>query len=164
MFIVFEGPSPKRNIEGHIGLPHGAPVVPGSNLGWVLWRSIQLYSISLSDSISSLEDHWKVYGRNYYCRYDYEGVESEPANTMMKNLEEKCATLKGTELKGMKVESAENFEYNDPVDKSVSANQGIKTLVCIYIYIIYSFVSHVSDLMHLQLERAHTLAWHACFP
>jgi len=72
------------------------------------------------------KDHWKIYGRNYYCRYDYEGVESDPANTMMKNLTEKCATLKGTEMKGMKVESAENFEYNDPVDKSVSANQGIK--------------------------------------
>ena len=74
------------------------------------------------------QDHWKIYGRNYYCRYDYEGVESDPANTMMKNLTEKCATLKGTEMKGMKVESAENFEYNDPVDKSVSANQGIKNL------------------------------------
>ena len=69
-----------------------------------------------------------MYGRNYYCRYDYEGVESEPANTMMKNLEEKCSSLKGSELKGMKVESAENFEYKDPVDKSVSANQGIKSL------------------------------------
>jgi len=78
------------------------------------------------------QDHWKIYGRNYYCRYDYEGVESDPANTMMKNLTEKCATLKGTEMKGMKVESAENFEYNDPVDKSVSANQGIKNLSSIW--------------------------------
>lgn len=78
------------------------------------------------------QDHWKIYGRNYYCRYDYEGVESDPANTMMKNLTEKCATLKGTEMKGMKVESAENFEYNDPVDKSVSANQGIKNLSSIF--------------------------------
>ena len=31
-------------------------------------------------------------------------------------------------MKGMTVESAESFEYLDPVDKSVSANQGIKTL------------------------------------
>mmetsp|Transcript_42371 Transcript_42371/g.76044 ORF Transcript_42371/g.76044 Transcript_42371/m.76044 type:complete len:694 (+) Transcript_42371:45-2126(+) len=70
--------------------------------------------------------HWKEYGRNYYCRYDYEGVESDSANTMMKNLIEACATMKGKEMDGMKVESAENFEYKDPVDKSVSSNQGIK--------------------------------------
>jgi len=74
------------------------------------------------------KEHWKVYGRNYYCRYDYEGVESDPANTMMKNLTEKCKSMKGQEIKGMKVDSAENFEYNDPVDKSVSSNQGIKII------------------------------------
>lgn len=72
------------------------------------------------------KDHWKVYGRNYYCRYDYEGVSSESASTMMKNLIEKLPTLKGTEMKGMKFDSCENFEYNDPVDKSVSSNQGIQ--------------------------------------
>ena len=44
-------------------------------------------------------DHWKTYGRNYYCRYDYEGVASEGANTMMANLKEKCNTLKGRDRK-----------------------------------------------------------------
>ena len=24
--------------------------------------------------------HWETYGRNYYTRYDYEGVETEGAN------------------------------------------------------------------------------------
>jgi len=72
--------------------------------------------------------HWKTYGRNYYCRYDYEGVETEPANKMMANLTEKCKDLKGKEMKGMKVASAENFEYKDPVDKSVSSNQGINII------------------------------------
>eukprot|EP00435_Cladocopium_sp_Y103_P063731 s832_g25.t1 len=76
------------------------------------------------------QEHWKVYGRNYYCRYDYEGVSSESASTMMKNLIEKLPTLKGTEMKGMKFESGENFEYKDPVDKSVSSNQGVQNLAC----------------------------------
>lgn len=26
-----------------------------------------------------VEDHWKEYGRNYYCRYDYESVDSAKA-------------------------------------------------------------------------------------
>jgi len=69
--------------------------------------------------------HWKEYGRNYYCRYDYEGVEKEKADKMMEGLVEKCKTLAGKEMKGMTVKSAEDFEYNDPVDGSVSAHQGI---------------------------------------
>jgi len=69
--------------------------------------------------------HWKEYGRNYYCRYDYEGVDSGKANEMMKGLAEKCADLKGKEMGGMTVDKAEDFEYNDPVDASVSSNQGI---------------------------------------
>ena len=28
---------------------------------------------------SIVKDHWKEYGRNFYCRYDYEGVDSEKA-------------------------------------------------------------------------------------
>merc|ERR1711972_953979 len=56
--------------------------------------------------------HWKEYGRNYYCRYDYEGVDA----------------VKGKEMKGMKVATAENFAYTDPVDDSVSENQGINII------------------------------------
>mgnify|MGYP002634859138 FL=1 len=28
---------------------------------------------------SIVKDHWKEYGRNFYCRYDYEGVDGEKA-------------------------------------------------------------------------------------
>lgn len=69
--------------------------------------------------------HWKEYGRNYYCRYDYEGVDSGKAKEMMDNLIEKCSTMAGKEVQGMKVKSMENFQYDDPVDGSVSKNQGI---------------------------------------
>jgi phosphoglucomutase len=30
-----------------------------------------------------VEQHWARFGRNYYCRYDYEGVASEGAEAMM---------------------------------------------------------------------------------
>ncbi|CAN0354457.1 unnamed protein product, partial [Hapterophycus canaliculatus] len=33
-----------------------------------------------------VEDHWGEYGRNFYSRYDYEGVASEGAEAMMENL------------------------------------------------------------------------------
>ena len=28
---------------------------------------------------SIVKDHWKEYGRNFYCRHDYEGVDGEKA-------------------------------------------------------------------------------------
>ena len=33
-----------------------------------------------------MDDHWKTYGRNYFTRYDYEEVETEKADAMMKVL------------------------------------------------------------------------------
>merc|ERR1712083_1003307 len=69
-------------------------------------------------------EHWKTYGRNYYTRYDYEGVDKEKAEemmTMMGGLD-----LKGKEFDGMKMAKNDVFEYTDPVDGSVSKNQGVR--------------------------------------
>jgi phosphoglucomutase len=73
-------------------------------------------------------EHWAEYGRNYYSRHDYEEVESEAANTLVATLREKLATLPGTQYGALKVAAADDFAYNDPVDHSVSKNQGIRIL------------------------------------
>jgi len=70
------------------------------------------------------EKHWKTYGRHYYCRYDFDGVDKAKAEAMMKQLSEKSDELKGKEIKGQKIKSVGDFEYKDPVDGSVSKNQG----------------------------------------
>jgi phosphoglucomutase len=33
--------------------------------------------------------HWAKYGRHFYCRYDYEGVDSEDATRVMERIREK---------------------------------------------------------------------------
>ena len=33
-----------------------------------------------------VKEHWGTYGRNFYMRYDYEGVETEKANAVMQLL------------------------------------------------------------------------------
>lgn len=73
-------------------------------------------------------DHWATYGRNYYSRHDYEEVESERANALMSELRGKLASLPGTSVNGMKVVSADDFAYHDPVDGSVSEQQGVRVL------------------------------------
>ncbi len=72
--------------------------------------------------------HWATYGRNYYSRHDYEEVETDRANALMDALRAKLAALPGTSVQGMKIASADDFAYNDPVDGSVSKNQGIRVL------------------------------------
>lgn len=72
--------------------------------------------------------HWAEYGRNYYSRHDYEEVDSDAANTLVSILREKLATLPGTTYGALKVKAADDFAYHDPVDQSVSKNQGIRIL------------------------------------
>ena len=70
--------------------------------------------------------HWEEYGRNYYARYDYEGVEKSGADSMMAAMVAAQPTLIGTTHGGMTISHADMFEYNDSVDKTVSKNQGVR--------------------------------------
>jgi phosphoglucomutase len=72
--------------------------------------------------------HWQTYGRNYYSRHDYEGVDTDAANGVVDNLRSQLATLPGKTFGALKVEAADDFAYHDPVDKSVSEHQGIRIL------------------------------------
>ncbi|RWL82766.1 MAG: alpha-D-glucose phosphate-specific phosphoglucomutase [Mesorhizobium sp.] len=73
-------------------------------------------------------EHWETYGRNYYSRHDYEEVESDRANALVDELRAKLGSLPGTTVRGLKIAKADDFAYHDPVDGSVSKNQGIRIL------------------------------------
>uniref|UniRef100_A0A8D1W9T1 Phosphoglucomutase-1 n=1 Tax=Sus scrofa TaxID=9823 RepID=A0A8D1W9T1_PIG len=81
-----------------------------------------------------LKDHWQKYGRNFFTRYDYEEVEAEGANKMMKELEALISdrSFVGKQFpvgdKVYTVEKIDNFEYSDPVDGSISRNQGLRVI------------------------------------
>ena len=76
----------------------------------------------------SRSEHWATYGRNYYSRHDYEGVDTAAANTLIDDLRARLPTLPGTSVQGLTIQTADDFAYHDPVDKSVSKNQGIRVL------------------------------------
>jgi phosphoglucomutase len=75
-----------------------------------------------------VEAHWAEYGRNYYSRHDYEGVDTENANALVAALRAKLESLPGTTINGLTVSAADDFAYHDPIDHSVSKNQGIRIL------------------------------------
>jgi len=94
------------------------------------WLQILAVKSEAAGKLVTVEDvaneHWKEYGRNYYARYDYEGVDKAKAEEMMKVMGE--MTLAGSEVQGMKVKMNDIFEYKDPVDGSVSKNQGVRII------------------------------------
>lgn len=67
-------------------------------------------------------EHWKKYGRSYYMRNDYDGIDIEVANKLMADLEAKLPSLKGKTFGAYTVSEAKPFIYNDPVDGSSTKN------------------------------------------
>lgn len=75
-----------------------------------------------------LVDHWKKFGRNFYSRHDFEGVDSAAAEQVLQNVREQFVSLVGTDLAGRTVQMCDDFAYTDPIDGSVSENQGVRIL------------------------------------
>jgi len=73
-----------------------------------------------------VREHWARFGRNYYSRHDYEAVDAVAADGLMAALREKLPALAGQTLGSYRVAVADDFEYTDPVDGSVSTRQGIR--------------------------------------
>lgn len=72
-------------------------------------------------------DHWSRFGRNFYSRYDYEGVESAQAEAMVAHLQTVVdSATKGQTFGKYILDTADNFTYTDPIDGSVAKKQGIR--------------------------------------
>lgn len=94
-----------------------------------LWAVLFWLNILAARGLSVADlvrEHWARFGRNYYCRHDYEGLDKAGADALMSELEAKLPSLPGTEAAGLKIESADNFAYRDPIDDSLSEHQGIR--------------------------------------
>lgn len=76
-----------------------------------------------------VKDHWKTYGRNYYCRWDFEGVEKAGANAMVDKMRKDTKINTGKKVGSYTISVADEFSYTDPVDGSVATKQGIRFLM-----------------------------------
>ena len=72
--------------------------------------------------------HWAEFGRNYYSRHDYEGVDKAAAEALIADLRGRLDKLAGLPAGPLTVTQAEDFSYTDPVDGSVTAAQGIQIM------------------------------------
>eukprot|EP00920_Eleutheroschizon_duboscqi_P018660 GHVT01044325.1.p1 GENE.GHVT01044325.1~~GHVT01044325.1.p1 ORF type:complete len:384 (-),score=82.57 GHVT01044325.1:1071-2222(-) len=108
-------------------------------LAWlsILAHRNQTATETLVDVAQIVKEHWTKFGRNYYSRYDYEGVSAEQGGALMDRLRGLGEDLPGlaTKFEGevrtlletsVKVSKVDEFTYTDPVDGSVSSKQGLR--------------------------------------
>lgn len=75
-----------------------------------------------------LRQHWQRFGRSYYCRHDYEGLSASAADAVLQGILDNADNLKQQSFDGMAITQVDSFEYTDPVDGSLSRNQGMRVL------------------------------------
>jgi phosphoglucomutase len=94
-----------------------------------LWAVLLWLNILASRKQSAKEivaDHWQTFGRTYYSRHDYEAIDTDIANTLMADIRDNLAGLKGSSAGKHVIENADDFSYLDPIDGSKSEHQGLR--------------------------------------
>jgi len=93
---------------------------------WAVLFWLNLIAVKKQPVSEIVKNHWAQYGRDYFTRHDYEAVDSANAYEMISQLKEKLSSLAGQVIAGVKIESADDFEYIDPVDHSKTTAQGVR--------------------------------------
>ncbi len=93
---------------------------------WAVLLWLNVLAVRLIPVAEILRQHWATYGRDYYSRHDYEGVDKAAAEALMAGLRSALAGLPGREVEGLTVTEADDFAYTDPVDGSKASGQGIR--------------------------------------
>jgi phosphoglucomutase len=93
---------------------------------WAVLFWLNLLAVRKQSVKEIVQEHWRRFGRNFYTRYDYEGIDTEAADGLISRLQARLADLPGSALDSYTVDYADSFAYTDPVDGSVSENQGIR--------------------------------------
>lgn len=93
---------------------------------WAVLLWLNIVAVRKQSVAEIVMDHWKIFGRDYYSRYDYEDIPTDQANRMMVGLCEKLTDLAGQTYEDLTVATADEFSYLDPVDETISNNQGVR--------------------------------------
>ena len=93
---------------------------------WAVLFWLNLIAVRRQPVADIVHDHWQKFGRDIYCRHDYEAVETPIANSIVEDLRKQLPTLPGQTFGEYTVKYADEFCYEDSIDGSISKNQGIR--------------------------------------
>ena len=92
---------------------------------WAILFWLNLIAIKRESVAQIVHKHWRQFGRDYYTRHDYEGLDYELGEKIMNQLRADLLTLPGKKFGAQAIQSAKEFAYQDPVDGSLADKQGI---------------------------------------
>lgn len=95
---------------------------------WSVLFWLNLIAVRQQSVADIVREHWKKYGRHYYARHDYEEVDKNDAEALMKTLTQQFDQLPGSTYNAFSIASCDDFSYTDPVDSSISTNQGLRIM------------------------------------
>jgi phosphoglucomutase len=93
---------------------------------WAVLLWLNILAATKMSVADLMKDLWSSYGRCFYSRHDYEAVDSAKAAAVMDGLRAQFDGLPGKEINGLTVAAADEFAYDDPVDGSHAAAQGLR--------------------------------------
>jgi phosphoglucomutase len=93
---------------------------------WAVLLWLNILAVRRESVAEIMASHWEQFGRNYYARHDYEGLESAAAEQLVGELRAALPALPGRTTGSLTVDEADEFEYLDPVDGSLSRGQGLR--------------------------------------
>ena len=95
---------------------------------WAVLFWLNILAVRALSVEAIVRDHWRRFGRHFHSRHDYEGVDGARAQALIERLRADLPGLPGRQVGAMVVQGADDFAYTDPVDRSVSREQGIRIL------------------------------------
>lgn len=95
---------------------------------WAVLFWLNLIAVKQDSVENIVRQHWATFGRNYYSRHDYEAIPSSQGEEIMEHLKHSLPLLPGTQFGKLRINKVDNFAYHDPVDNSISENQGIRII------------------------------------
>ena len=95
---------------------------------WAVLLWLNILAARQQSMLDIVKEHWATYGRNYYSRHDFEEVDADGANALMKALRDALPTLPGRKFGSLEIAKADDFAYHDPVDGSDSLKQGVRLM------------------------------------
>ncbi|MBU2571269.1 MAG: alpha-D-glucose phosphate-specific phosphoglucomutase [Gammaproteobacteria bacterium] len=93
---------------------------------WAVLFWLNLIARKRQSVADIVTEHWQRFGRDIYARHDYEAVATDIADGIVASLREQLPALPGKAFGDYIVLYADEFAYTDPIDGSVSKNQGIR--------------------------------------
>ena len=123
---------------------------------WAVLAWLNVLAVRRESVADIVRAHWARYGRNFYTRHDYEGLDTRAADALMSALRTRLDSLPGTTMDGLAIEAADDFAYTDPVDGSVSRAQGVRVRLAGGARIVYRLSGTGTEgaTLRVYIERA----------